>query len=203
MAAISVLELDEDDDLNDSTVAKIHKYQGFSFGPAQWDIENEEGTLLTYSLLKLTDSTTYTGHEFEYRNAPMMTWVDVFLGGETFSIEVTLYGYKYMTDLWEGESPPFDHDQGMLHYVSYSVQFPTSQMKYGDVPLTSPTDSQFFNASMYTWKTVMGGNIFSFKHLNQQSTGLKHVHWLRTIQKHGPFLSTKTSFVGSDASLIF
>ena len=140
MSAISILELDEDDDQNDPMVAKIRKYKGFDFEPARWDEDEVEGTLLTYSLLKSTDSTTYTGHEFEYRNVPTTTWVEVTLGEEMFSVEVTSYGYEYMTNLREGESLPFDHDQGMLHYVSYLAQFPTSRMKYEDVRLTSPRD---------------------------------------------------------------
>jgi len=114
LTAISILELDEDDDQNGSTVADIRKYRGFNFDPAWWNEEHVEGTLLTFSLLKSTDSTTYTGHEFENRHVPMTSWAEVALGDEVFNVEVVSYGYEYMTSLREGESPPFDHDQSMI-----------------------------------------------------------------------------------------
>lgn len=140
MATISILELDEEDDQHDAEIASIRKYRGFDFDPAWWNYDKTEGTLLTFSLLKSTDSTTYTGHEFEHCHVPTRKWVEIALGNETFNVEVVSYGYEYMTGLRTGESHPQDHDLTMLHYRSYSAQHPTARMGYEDVALKDESD---------------------------------------------------------------
>ena len=64
MSTMCGLTLDKDDDLHDDLVACIRKYNGFSFDPAFHDTEKPEGSLIAHSLLKSTDSMTYTGQYF-------------------------------------------------------------------------------------------------------------------------------------------
>ena len=127
MSIMCGLTLDEDDDLHDNLVARIHKYNGFSFDPAFHDTEKPEGSLVNHSLLKSTDSTTYTGHEFEHRKIATTTWVEVSLGGETHGVKVTLYGYEYMSQLAKGESPSVLHDPHIHPGMSYVPDQPASR----------------------------------------------------------------------------
>ena len=126
MSTVCGLSLDEDDDLHDDLVARIRRYNGFAFDPAFHDAEKPEGSLVDHSLLKSTDSTTYTGHEFEHRKVAMTTWVEVSLGEDIHEVEVTSYGYEYMSNLAEGKSLPILHDPHMHHGVSYMPDHPTS-----------------------------------------------------------------------------
>jgi hypothetical protein len=133
MSTICGIELDEDDEEHDALVARIRKYNGFAFDPAFFDPERREGSLVDHSLLKSTDSTTYTGHEFEDRHTPYSFWTEVSLCDDVFKVEVTSYGYEYMTDLVDGEFPPVPHDPDMHPGISYSPDHPTSRRKYVDV----------------------------------------------------------------------
>jgi hypothetical protein len=127
MSMVSCLGLDEDDNEHDELVACICRYNGFSFDPAFFDPDKKTGSLFNHSLMKSTDSMTYTGHEFENRNSLSWTWVEVTLGDEIRQVEIKSYGYEYMTDLHEGESPPVLHDPDMHLGVSYSPNHPTSR----------------------------------------------------------------------------
>jgi hypothetical protein len=133
MSAMCGIGLDDDDDEHDELVARIRRYNGFAFDPAFYNPDKRTGSLIDHTLLKSTDSTTYTGHEFEDRNVPRSTWVGVGLGEEVFEVEVTTYGYEYMTGLREGESLPETHDPYMHPGVSYSPGHPTSRRGYEDV----------------------------------------------------------------------
>ena len=133
MSTVCGLSLDKDDDLHDDLVARIRKYNGFAFDPAFHDAEKPEGSLVDHSLLKSTDSTTYTGHKFEHQKVPTTTWVEVSIGEEIRGVEVTSYGYKYMSDLAEGESPPILHDPHMQPGISYMPDHPTSRWCYEDI----------------------------------------------------------------------
>jgi hypothetical protein len=59
--------------------------------------------------------------------------VEITLGNEAFEVEVTTYGYEYMSELREGESTPILHDPVMHSGVSYSPEHPTSRQNYEDV----------------------------------------------------------------------
>ena len=133
MSTVCGLLFDEDNDLHNDLVARIHKYNGFSFDPTFHDIEMLEGSLVNHSLLKSTDSTTYTGHEFKYRKVATTSWVKVLLGEDIYKVEVTSYGYEYMSNLMEGELLPILHDPHMHHRVSYTPDHPTSQQNYEDI----------------------------------------------------------------------
>ena len=133
MLTMCSLSLDEDDDLHDDLIARIHKYKGFDFDPALHNPEKSVGSLLDHTLLKSTDSTTYTGHEFEHRKFPMTAWVEVSLGAEVCEVEVTSYGYEYMSGLAEGEQPPVLHNPNMNPGLSYSADHPDSRLNYDGV----------------------------------------------------------------------
>jgi hypothetical protein len=133
MSSICNLDLDENDDEHDDLIRRIRKYNGFDFDPAFYNPEKRVGSLLDHTLIKSTDSTTYTGHEFEDRNVPYPALIEVTLGDETFEIEVVTYRYEYMSGLREGESSPTLHDPDMHPGVSYSRKHPTSRRNYEDV----------------------------------------------------------------------
>jgi len=99
MNTICRIQLDKDDDEHDSLVGRIRRYNGFSFDPAFFDPEQKQGSLLDHSLLKSTDSMTYTGHKLEDRKVPYRSWVEVKLGDDVFKTEITSYGYEFMTSL--------------------------------------------------------------------------------------------------------
>ena len=133
MSTMCSLTLDNDDDLHDDLVTCIRKYNGFSFDPAFHNAEKQEGSLIDHSLLKSTDSMTYTGHKFEHRKVATTTWVEVSLGEDIHEVEVTSYGYEYMSDLVEGESPPILHDPHMHHGVLYTPDHPMLRQNYEDI----------------------------------------------------------------------
>jgi hypothetical protein len=134
MSTIYHLRLEDDNDIHDELVAHICHYNGFSFNPAFFDPDKKTGSLVDHSLMKSTDLTTYTGHEFENRNSLSWTWVEVTLGDEICQVEIKTYGYKFMTELCDGESPPILHDPVMHPGVSYLPDHPTSRRNYNDVP---------------------------------------------------------------------
>jgi hypothetical protein len=88
---------------------------------------------LDHTLLKSTDSTTYTGHEFEHRKVPNPAQVEVMLDEETFEIEVIAYGYEYMAEIKDGEPQPLLHDPYMHPGASYWSNHPMSRRGYEDV----------------------------------------------------------------------
>jgi hypothetical protein len=133
MSTISGIGLDEDNVEHNDLVAQIQRYNGFAFNPAYYDPNKRTGSLIDHTLLKSTDYTTYTGHEFEDRNMPWTTWTQVHLGDESFEVEITSYGYEYMSSLREGESPPDLHKTWMYSGVSYSCGHLTSRVRYEDV----------------------------------------------------------------------
>ena len=130
MRTVCVMETNENNVWHDDTVREIQQYDRVSFDPAFHDCKRVVGSLFDHSLLKSTDLLTYTGHKFEYRNAPSWTWVEVELGGEICQLEVKSCGYEYMTGLKEGELPPLEHDPYMHPGMSCSLDRPSSQHNY-------------------------------------------------------------------------
>ena len=105
MTTVSCLQFDEEDNLHDPDVGAICDYDGFSFDPSRLDLAQLKGNLLTWLLLKSTDSLSYTGHEFDNCHAPTTASYEFLLGEELVELEVTTYSYEYMSELREGAPP--------------------------------------------------------------------------------------------------
>jgi hypothetical protein len=133
MSTLCGLDLDEDDALHDNLVARIRNYEGLDFNPAFHRPDKPEGSLLDHTLLKSTDSTTYTGHEFERRRSPSTTWVEVSLGEEVYEVEITSYGYEYLSGLAKGKHAPTLHNPCMHPGQSHSTNHLDSRLNYDDV----------------------------------------------------------------------
>jgi hypothetical protein len=58
-----------------------------------------------WSLLKSTDSLSYTGHEFENWHTPSSALYEFLFGEELVELEATTYGYEYKFGLREGAPP--------------------------------------------------------------------------------------------------
>ena len=105
MSTVSSFQFDEEDHLHNADVGAIYNYNGFGFDPSRLDLAQCKGNLLMWSLLKSTDSLSYTGHEFENRHTPTTTTVEFLLGEELIELETTTYGYEYMSRLCKGAPP--------------------------------------------------------------------------------------------------
>jgi hypothetical protein len=138
MSTVSSFQFDEEDDIHDANVAAIKQYNGFGFDPSRLDLAQVKGNLLMWSLLKSTDSLTYTGHEFENRHTPSTTTVECLLGEESVELEVVTYGYEYMSRLRKGAPPisTFDTICGAGHIDA--MERTDTRQNYEDVDPNGP-----------------------------------------------------------------
>jgi hypothetical protein len=104
LANINVPRFDDQDFLHDDNTKRIHRYDSRGFDPSYAISTQNKGGLISSSLLRSTDTLTYTGHEFENRKTPTCEIVGISLGEEEFTMEITTYGYEYMTGPIKGES---------------------------------------------------------------------------------------------------
>jgi len=133
MSTITIPQFDEQDHLHDENVKSIHQYNGLGFDPTLSNLTQRNGSLIVASLLRSTDSLTYTSHEFENRHMPSYETVTVALGGEEFQIEITEYGYKYMLNLQEGAPAPTVFDSKRYSGKISPHQWTDTCHDYGDV----------------------------------------------------------------------
>lgn len=81
-------------------------FSGISYDPAAFDIDRQRGSLIDHSLLKNTDTMTFTGLDFMIRKVPVKITETCRLGDEDVELELTEYRPAYDSSLSEGKPPP-------------------------------------------------------------------------------------------------